>query len=416
METSNQRPRQNSGDQPQWNPVPELCGYRESIWVWLVERGSAVVSGMVIALLVLIFVFMFKESLPVMMGKMSNARSGEVLTWEEAQKLKPAELAEYLGLKPEKVEAFPADIRKTLVELKAEEKQAKPNPDASVNTTSWDMMLLPYHWHGYDETSYIWQPNSEVPKYNIVPLAIGSLKISLVALLVAVPLAVIAALYLSQMAPAMVREVVKPAIEMLAGIPTVVLGFFGLMILASVLQNTLGYEYRLNVFVAGVVTALAIIPIVFTVSEDALSSVPIAHRDAAYAMGASPWYASVFVVLPAAIPGVAAAMLLGFGRAIGETMIALMISGNAFMMGPSLFEPGRTIPATIGSELAETAYQGQHYRILFLIGTLLFCFTFVMNLIGDQIIHHLKARLEGSISPEHHTVAEPEAPSDQSAH
>jgi len=415
MQTGKQN-QSGGSTEPQWNPVPELCGYRESIWVWLVERGSAVVSGLVIALLVLIFVFMFKESAPILFGQMDNARTGQVLTWAEVQKLKPEEQAAYLGLKVEKVQSFTPDILQSLVELKAEEKKAKPNVDTAINTTSWIMMLKPYHWQGYDEPAFIWQPNSEVPKYNVVPLAIGSLKISLVAILVAVPLAVIAALYLSQMAPVMIREIVKPAIEMLAGIPTVVLGFFGLMILASVMQNTLGYEYRLNVFVAGVVTALAIIPIVFTVSEDALSAVPIAHRDAAYAIGASPWYASVFVVLPAAMPGVAAAVLLGFGRAIGETMIALMISGNAFLMGPSLFEPGRTIPATIGSELAETAYQGQHYRILFLIGTLLFCFTFVMNLIGDQIIHHLKARLEGSVSPEHHAVSEPEAPSTKAAH
>ncbi|HEY1171695.1 MAG TPA: phosphate ABC transporter permease subunit PstC [Verrucomicrobiae bacterium] len=406
-----QKQNQNAnGTEPAWNPVPELCGYRESIWVWLVERGSVAVSGLVIALLVLIFVFMFKESMPIMLGQMDNARSGKTLTWAEVQALKPEEQAAYLGLKLEKIQGFTPDILQSLVELKAEEKKAKANPDTALNTTSWMMMLKPYQWTGYEAKSYVWQPNSEVQKYNIIPLAVGSLKISIVAILVAVPLAVIAALYLSQMAPTAVREIVKPAIEMLAGIPTVVLGFFGLMIMATVMQNTFGYEYRLNVFVAGVVTALAIIPIVFTVSEDALSAVPIAHRDAAYAMGASPWYASIFVVLPAAMPGVAAAVLLGFGRAIGETMIALMISGNAFLMGPSFFEPGRTIPATIGSELAETAYQGQHYRILFLIGTLLFCFTFVMNLIGDQIIHHLKARLEGSVSHEHHTVAQPEAP------
>lgn len=406
MQPSSNDPR----PEPQWNPVPELCGYRESIWVWLVERGSALVSGVVIALLVLIFVFMFKESMPALLGQLDNSRSSKVLTWVEVEKLKPEEQAAYLGLGVEKIQALTPDLLQSLVELKAEEKKKSKNPDAVVNTAAWDMMLLPYKWNGYDDSSYVWQPNSEVPKYNFVPLAIGSLKISLVAILVAVPLSVIAALYLSQMAPVAVREVVKPAIEMLAGIPTVVLGFFGLMIMASVLQNSIGYEYRLNVFVAGVVTALAIIPIVFTVSEDALSTVPVAHRDAAFAMGASPWYASVFVVLPAAIPGVAAAVLLGFGRAIGETMIALMVSGNAFLMGPSLFEPGRTIPATIGSELAETVYQGDHYRILFLIGTVLFCFTFVMNLIGDQIIHHLKAKLEGSASQEHHAVSEPEAP------
>jgi phosphate transport system permease protein len=167
------------------------------------------------------------------------------------------------------------------------------------------------------------------------------------------------------------------------------------MVMATFLQSVFGYASRLNAFVAGIALGLAVIPVVFSISEDALTSVPRSYTQAALAVGASRWQAAWQIVLPAAMPGVFAAMVLGFGRAIGETMIVLMASGNASIMSWHLFDSTRTITATIAAELAETVFGGHHYRILFMIGLLLFTVTFVANLVAELVIQRLKARLEG---------------------
>jgi phosphate transport system permease protein len=234
-----------------------------------------------------------------------------------------------------------------------------------------------------------------VPKYNLVPLVIGSLKVTAVALLFAVPLALGAALYISQLARPRWREVLKPVIELLAGIPSVVLGFFALIVMASVLQNVFGYASRLNALCAGIALGFSVIPVVFSIAEDALTSVPRSYVQAALALGASPWKAAWEVVLPAALPGIFAAVALGFGRAIGETMIVLMASGNASIVSASLLDSTRTITATIAAELGEVVFGGAHYRMLFLIGVLLFIVTFVTNLTADLVMHRLKGRMEG---------------------
>jgi phosphate transport system permease protein len=256
-------------------------------------------------------------------------------------------------------------------------------------------MLGPHQWTGYDRPEYIWQPVGEIHKYNIVPLIIGSLKATFVALLFAVPLALAAAIYVSQLARPSVREWLKPAIEILAGVPSVVMGFFALIVMASALQSVFGYASRLNAFVAGIALGLAVVPVVFSIAEDALTSVPRSYSEAALALGSSRWQAAWQIVLPAALPGVFAAIVLGFGRAIGETMIVLMASGNATIVSASLFDSVRTMTATIAAELNETVVGGHHYRVLFMIGVLLFGVTFVSNLIGDVVMHRLKARLEG---------------------
>ena len=209
------------------------------------------------------------------------------------------------------------------------------------------------------------------------------------------PLALAAAIYVSQLANPKTKEWLKPAIELLAGIPSVVLGFFALIVLASLLQGVFGYQSRLNSFVAGIALGLAVIPVVFSIAEDALTSVPRAFTQAALALGSSKWQAAWKIVLPAAIPGVFAAVVLGFGRAIGETMVVLMASGNASIVSWNIFDSTRSMTATIAAELAETVFGGHHYRILFLIGALLFIVTFLSNMVADVIIHRLKARLEG---------------------
>jgi phosphate transport system permease protein len=264
-----------------------------------------------------------------------------------------------------------------------------------VNTTAWRYLLLPYQWSDYDRPEYIWQPVSQIPKYNLIPLIIGSLKASLVALLFAVPLALGAAIYVSQLASPRLKEWLKPGIELLAGIPSVVLGFFALIVMASFLQHIFGYASRLNAFVAGIALGLAIIPVVFSIAEDALTSVPRSFTEGALALGSTKWQAAWHIVLPAAVPGVFAAVVLGFGRAIGETMIVLMASGNASIVSWSLLDSTRTMTATIAAEMAETVVGGHHYRMLFLIGALLFLVTFIGNMVADWFIHRLKKRLEG---------------------
>jgi phosphate transport system permease protein len=240
---------------------------------------------------------------------------------------------------------------------------------------------------------FSWQPVSEHPKYSLWPLVAGTLKVTLVAILIAVPLAVGSAVYVALVAPPRVREALKPVIELLAGIPSVVLGFFALIVLASWLQDAFGFTHRLNATVAGAGLALAVIPIIFTIAEDALRAVPDSYRQASLALGASPWQTTLRVMVPAASPGIAAAIALGFGRAVGETMIVLMASGNAAIFSARLDEPVRTLSATVAAELAEVVFGSPHYSVLFLIGALLFAFTFAVNLVGNVATQRLKRRL-----------------------
>ncbi|MST01220.1 MAG: phosphate ABC transporter permease subunit PstC [Pedosphaera sp.] len=282
------------------------------------------------------------------------------------------------------------------MEVKEEEgKEAPKDKDARADTTEWRYLVGAHQWSGYDKPEHIWQPISQIHKYNIVPLLIGSLKATLVALLFAVPIALGAAIFVSQLCPSGLKEWLKPGIELLAGIPSVVLGFFALIVMATLLQNLFGYQSRLNAFVAGITLGLAVIPVVFSIAEDALTSVPRAYSQAALALGATPWQTAWQVVLPAALPGVFAAVVLGFGRAIGETMVVLMASGNASIVSASLFDSTRTVTATIAAELAEAVFGGHHYRMLFMLGTLLFIVTFCSNWLADVVIHGLKRKLEG---------------------
>jgi phosphate transport system permease protein len=254
-------------------------------------------------------------------------------------------------------------------------------------------MWTAQQWAGYDVPEYIWQPVSEIPKYSVWPLIVGTLKVTLVAMLFGVPLGVGAALYVSQYARPRVREIVKPVVELLAGIPSVVLGFFALMVMATWMQDAFGLESRLNAIVAGLALSFAIIPVIFTISEEAFGAVPRSYVEASVALGAARWQTTLRVVLPAASPGIAAGVALGLGRAVGETMIVLMASGNAAILSGVLSESVRTLSATIAAELAEVVFGGAHYTVLFYLGTLLFLITFVVNSVGDWIIYRMKRRL-----------------------
>ncbi len=255
-------------------------------------------------------------------------------------------------------------------------------------------LIIPRKWPGYSEAVYVWQPVGMIPKFNLAPLFVGTLKVTLLTMGLSIPVAIGAAVYVSQYASRRTREILKPAIEFLAGVPSVVLGFFALMLLASWMQNTFGFLYRLNGMVASVGLSLAVIPLIFTVSEDALQAVPKSYSDASSALGARRWQTTIYVVLPAALPGIAAAVILGFGRAIGETMIVLMASGNAAVM--DLLDAGasvRTLTATIAAELGEVARGGLHWRILFFLGTLLFITTFLLNWLGTLAVGRLYRKL-----------------------
>ena len=256
-------------------------------------------------------------------------------------------------------------------------------------------MFLPQQLREGRPPEFMWQPVGDVAKYSMIPLFVGTLKVTLVALLFAVPIGIAAALYTSEFAPHRVREALKPAIELLAGVPSVVLGFFGLMVLATWLQDAFGFAYRLNAVVAGIAMALAVVPVIFTVSEDALAAVPRSYREASYALGATPWETAFKVVLPAAAPGVLAAVVLGFGRSIGETMIVLMASGNAAITSWSFGESVRTLSATIAAEMGEVVFGDAHYTVLFFIGVELFVFTFLLNTVASWSVRRLVRKMTG---------------------
>ena len=256
-------------------------------------------------------------------------------------------------------------------------------------------MFLPQQIREGRPPEFMWQPVGEVAKYSMIPLFVGTLKVTAVALLFAVPLGIAAAVYTSEFAPRRVRGTMKPVIELLAGIPSVVLGFFGLMVLATWLQDAFGLTSRLNAVVAGIAMALAVVPVIFTVSEDALAAVPRSYREASYALGATRWETALGVVLPAAAPGVLAAVVLGFGRAIGETMIVLMASGNAAITSFALGDSVRTLSATIAAEMGEVVFGDAHYAVLFFIGVELFVLTFLLNGIASWSVRRLVRRMTG---------------------
>lgn len=231
-----------------------------------------------------------------------------------------------------------------------------------------------------------WEPNSDYPRYGIWPIVVGTVKSTIVALLIAVPLSILAALYTAFFAPRRVRETIKPVIELLAGFPSVVIGFFCLMTVATVVKALFDVEFRLNTVVGGFGLALAVIPIIYTLTEDSLRSVPKVLQEAALALGATKWQAAYQIMLPAATPGIFAAVLLGLGRAFGETMIALMAMGNAPIPSFDIFDPSRTFASTIGAEMGEVVFGSTHYQVLFFLGVILFIFSFSINFVTEFYI------------------------------
>ena len=366
---------------------------------WLAERLIQAVSFSAIAIVFLIFVFVAKEAVPVFFGQTDSSLIQPIIPVSQYSTTSKEVLSRYLGLSAKELAAMDEETVKDLMKSHEEgandiPEAARNDPNAKVNGSAWRYLISPHQWAGYDRPEFIWQPVGNIQKFNIIPLFVGSLKTTLIGLFFSVPLALGAALYVSQLAPARVKEWVKPGIELLAGIPSVVIGAFALLVLASWLQSIFHYEVRLNSFVAGIALGFAVIPLVFSIAEDALTSVPRSYVQAALAVGSSRWQAARDIVLPAAIPGVFAAVVLGFGRAIGETMIVLIVC-SAPVMSWNIFDSARSITTTIAAEMGELVPGSPHYRILFMLGTLLFIVTFLTNFVGDMVIGGLKRRMEG---------------------
>jgi phosphate transport system permease protein len=244
-----------------------------------------------------------------------------------------------------------------------------------------------------------WYPIEEY--FGILPLIAGTLLVTVGAALIAVPVGVGTAIYIAEVAPRWAREMLKPLVEVMAGVPSVVLGFIGIIVLAAALRTVLDLPTGLTAFAGSLLLGMISIPTIVSVSEDALDAVPRSYRDAALALGATRWQTIWKVTLPAARSGVITAIMLGLGRAIGETMTVMMVTGNAPVMPTrlsSLFAPARTMTATIAAEMGEVATDSVHYHVLFLIGIILFLISLVVNLTASGILLRQRKRAERILS------------------
>ena len=238
-----------------------------------------------------------------------------------------------------------------------------------------------------------WYPTFDL--YGTLPLILGSLLVTVTAIVIALPLGVATAVFVREVAPNWAREILKPLIEVLAGIPSVVLGFFGMTVLAPGIRKGLGMPTGLTAFTGAVLLAYMALPTIISVAEDALDAVPKSYRDASLAMGATHWQTIWRVVVPAGRSGILIAVMLGLGRAIGETMAVMMVTGNAARMPTTLdsvFRPARTMTATIAAEMGEVAQGSTHYHVLFGIGIILFLITFLINLAATSAIFKKRRR------------------------
>jgi phosphate transport system permease protein len=237
-----------------------------------------------------------------------------------------------------------------------------------------------------------WYPVSEPPTFGIMPFFVSTLWITLVATLISVPVGIACAAYLAEVAPDKVRETVKPIIEILAGFPSVVMGFIGLMLLSPAVRSIFNLSTGLTGLTAGIMLAMMSLPIIISVSEDALRAVPDSFRQGSYALGATRWETIRHVSIPAALSGIAAAIMLGVGRAIGETMTVLMVAGGALAVPVSPAEPMMPMTAAIASGIGNAVRGGLQYQALFAIGLILFLITLAVNLIADRVLERQKRK------------------------
>lgn len=230
-----------------------------------------------------------------------------------------------------------------------------------------------------------WHPTHFPPDFGILSLLIGSLVVTFGALLISIPLGLGSAIYISEIAGPRTKEIIKPIIELLAGIPSVVYGLFGMAFLSPFLIRVFGIPSGLNALSASIILGIMVVPIISSMSEDALSTVPKSLREASLALGANRWETIMRVVLPAARSGVLGSIILGFGRAIGETMVVIMVAGGAAQIPSSLFDPVRPMTSAVASEMGETVFGSPHFHALFGIAVILFIITFITNLITEFV-------------------------------
>lgn len=360
----------------------------------IIEWTIRIVASFSILVIFLIFIFVFKEALSLFTSKpdaQSTQTTENVSTSADEPEAYNSSADEPEAYNPEATAEDSSGEKST--EIVAEVDMSRPevyNPDSgpdpgSVIIARVDEPVAPTPL-AENMFAGVWQPVGESPKFGVWPLLVGTFKTTLIAILIGAPLGILAAIFSAFFAPRWLREIVKPAIELLAGFPSVVIGFFCLTTVATFIQATFDSEFRLNALVGGFGLSLAIIPIVFTIAEDALSAVPKTLREASLALGSTEWQTAYRVMLPAAAPGVFAAVLLGIGRAFGETMIAIMATGNAPFGSWSIFAPARTLAATIGSEMGEVVWGSEHYGVLFLLGSALFVVSFALNAVTELYV------------------------------
>lgn len=232
-----------------------------------------------------------------------------------------------------------------------------------------------------------WYPTSDPAEFGILPLIVASLGVTVISAAMAVPLGVMTAIYLAEIASPRLKEIAKPLVELLASLPSVVIGFFGMVVVAPFLQETFDLPTGLNLFNASLMLAFMSVPTICTISEDAISSVPVELKEASLALGANHIESISRVILPASLSGISTGVILGMSRAIGETMVVLMVAGGAAMIPLSLFDPVRPMPASIAAEMAEAPFHSNHYYALFATGMALFVFNLLFNSIADYISH-----------------------------
>ncbi|GAB7022029.1 phosphate ABC transporter permease subunit PstC [Salidesulfovibrio brasiliensis] len=236
-----------------------------------------------------------------------------------------------------------------------------------------------------------WMPVSENPRWGILPLIMGSVWVTLISSAIAIPLGIMTAVYLAEIAPPKVREIVKPMVELLASLPSVVIGFFGLAVVAPIMLEIFNIRFGVNMLNASIMLAFMAVPTITSIAEDAIHSVPDELKEGSLALGATHFETIRRVILPASLSGLSTAVILGMSRSIGETMVVLMVAGGAPRIPQTIFDPVRPMPASIAAEMGETSFGLEmHYFALFAIAMVLFLITFMFNLLADHIAHKYK--------------------------
>ena len=382
-----------------------------------IVSGLLACSGFVTSLtIILIVLFLFSEALGLFSSKV--VEDGYVLALNKSNpvaELSPREIKDVfdeeitnwseVGGKDEPIELFrleDAESRFTPEELGSSYEHVGACITRLVEQTPGMVAFVPRQFIVRPESVHLLADNSISPKdvfvgaewfptatpapqFGFLPLIAGTLWVSFFAILFALPFGLAIAIYMSEVANPRVRNVLKPVVELLSGIPSVVYGFFGLIVIVPLLQQTFNLPVGESGLVGSIVLAIMALPTIITVSEDAMRNCPRSMREASLALGASQWQTVYKVVVPYSVSGIASGVVLGIGRAVGETMAVLMVTGNAAVIPHSILEPLRTIPATIAAELGEAPAGGAHYQALFLLGVVLFFITLLINFAVEAV-------------------------------